>query len=134
MRYRSMKKGRRDPSYDSQEILKFESEVRATERLPLSVRKKNAAEFLMAMANDPALVSERVGWLIRGDYGYGSYLVAKRVLARRMNRVSWLSQTIAALEWSVPPRMAATAWKALSRSQQKILEDYILKAIQWARS
>jgi hypothetical protein len=66
------------------EAFRREQEI---ERAPLSERKEAQAGFLEAMRGDPALVAERISWLLDGNYGHGEMMRARRVVENpRMNR------------------------------------------------
>ena len=100
---------------------------------PLRDRKECQASFLEAMATDPAVIAERIGWLIDGNYGYGPMLLAKRIVASpRMNRVAGLSQLICVFEWRCPRVMGVAAWKKLTASQKRALETAIETVIDEA--
>lgn len=119
----------RDPSkaeYEMRELRTFATELRALDRAPLNERKEAAAEFYDAMAHDPHLVAERVGWLLDGNFGYGAYVQANRVARNpRMNRQAWLVQHVGALEWQVPLRMVPAAWKKLTVQQKMKLDQHV---------
>jgi len=87
------------------------------------------------MRDRPQVVGERVGWLLDGNYGYGSMLLAKRVLGSpRMNRSAALTQMVGAFEWQSPEDMTRAAWKKLSASEKARLESEVQSAIQSAES
>ena len=126
---------RETEAYERREVADFQRQLREVERLPLSERKENAQDFQHILQNEPEWVAERVGWLLNGSYGRGSYMEAQKVARRpRMNQGAWLVQTVAALEWSVPPRMTAQAWHTLSAAQRKELERLIQREIRDALS
>ena len=106
-----------------QEAYRSEQEV---EKAPLSDRKEAQKEFGEAL-KDPALIGERIGWLIEGNYGYGEMLNAKRIIASpRMNREAALVHLVAVFEWRCPGRMSIEAWKRLTVAEKKMLS----KAVQ----
>lgn len=121
--------------YERRELREADQRLAAVERAPLPHRKEAAAEFLAAMRDDPALVAQRVGWLLDGNYGYGSMLMAKRVLGSpRTNRSAALTQMVGAFEWSSPSAMTRAAWKKLTKSQQAALERAVQAVIRDAES
>ena len=106
------------------------AEIRAQ---PLSDRKKAQEAFLEAMRESPKIVTERIGWLIDGDYGYGEMTLARRVLTSpRMNRAAALTHMIGALEWGVPEDGARAAWRKLSGPEQARLDAEVRRAIREA--
>jgi hypothetical protein len=127
---------KRDPNqkeYENREVSSFLKQMREVEKLPLADRKEGAASFALAMANDPALVAERVGWLLDGSYGYGSYIKASEVAkSPRMNRAAWLVSTVGALEWQSPPRLTQAAWKKLTAAQKAALDKFVQSEIRTA--
>lgn len=83
------------------------------------------------MANDPALVAERVSWLLDGSYGQGAYIQANEVARnKRMNRVAWLTQVTGALEWGSPFRMTAAAWHKLTPEQKRRLDAAVSRVLE----
>jgi hypothetical protein len=121
--------------YERNELAEANQKLREVERAPLAERKEAAAEFLAAMRDHPAMVAERIGWLLDGNYGYGSMLMAKRVLGSpRMNRPAALTHMIGAFEWSTPGAMAIAGWKKLTKAQQIALDKAVLATIKSAES
>lgn len=121
--------------HERREHLEARQRLDEIRRAPLSDRKEAQADFLKAMRDDPELVAERVGWLLGGSYGYGSMVLAKRVLASpRMNRSAALTQMIGAFEWMTPEEMGRAAWKKLTKSEQAALERAVQSAIRDAES
>ena len=121
--------------YDRRELADAQRKLNDLRRAPLSDRKEAQAEFLTAMRGDPDLVAERIGWLLEGNYGYGSMLLAKRVLeSPRMNRSAALTQMIAAFEWMAPEDMARAAWNKLTAAEKAALEKAVQTAIRDAES
>jgi hypothetical protein len=121
--------------YERNELAEANRRLAEVERAPLVDRKEAAAKFLAAMRDHPGLVAERIGWLLDGNYGYGSMLMAKRVLGSpRMNRSAALTHMIAAFEWSTPSAMARAGWNKLTKGQQAALEKAVQAAIRDAES
>ena len=121
--------------YERREFNEANQKLREVEKAPLADRKEAAAEFLAAMRDHPQLVAERIGWLLDGNYGYGSMQMAKRILGSpRMNRSAALTHMIGAFEWSTPSAMAIAGWKKLTKSQQAALERAVQSAIRDAES
>jgi hypothetical protein len=104
------------------------------EGAPLSERKEAQAEFFKVMKGDPALVAERLGWLIDGNYGYGEMQQAKQVVASpRMNRRASLTQLVGLYEWQVPAVMVNASWKKLTGSEKAALDaavDVVIEAAE----
>lgn len=112
---------------ERQEAQQLLAEIR---RQPLSDRKEAQESFLEAM-RDPALVAERLGWLLNGSYGYGAKMMAQQVMkSPRMNRSAALTQMVGAFEWRVPEDMVRTAWKKLSAGEKAALERAVQAAIK----
>lgn len=121
--------------YERRELADAHRKLDELRRAPLSDRKEAQEEFLKVMREDPELVAERVGWLLGGNYGYGSMVMAKRVLGSpRMNRSAALTQMIGAFEWMAPEDMVRAAWKKLSASEKAALESAVQGAITSAQS
>lgn len=119
--------------YEANEARMFHRDLAEIERTPLNERKEAAAEFAEALRERPERVAERVGWLLGGNYGFGSYKAARDVLKRpRANRAAWLVQTIASLEWRCPQRAAAKAWTGLTPTQKKALAEHVNREIRAA--
>jgi hypothetical protein len=121
--------------YEQRELSGAHKKLDQVNRASLADRKEAQGEFLEAMREHPEIVGERVGWLLDGNYGYGSMLLAKRVLGSpRMNRSAALTQMIGAFEWSSPEDMTRAAWKKLSASEKARLESEVQSAIASAES
>jgi len=121
----------KDRSYELRERDIFHADLRRIEKAPLADRKEGTVNFADAMAHNPVLVAERVGWLLDGSYGKGAYDAAHEVIRTpRMNRVSWLGSAIGALEWRSPQRATAAAWHKLSAAQKAALHKAIEREIQ----
>ncbi len=121
--------------HERNELAEANRKLREVDHAPLAERKEAAAEFLVAMRDHPAMVAERIGWLLDGSYGYGAGLMAKRVLGSpRMNRPAALTHMIAAFEWSTPGVMAIAGWKKLTKAQQSALDKAVLATIKSAES
>ena len=116
--------------YERREVDSFLSEVRAKDRLPLSERKENAARLFHDMKSDPAVVAERVGWLLNGSYGYGGMIKGKKAASsKRGNREVQLVMMTAAIEWGVPARMVAAEWHKLTPAEKRRLNALLRKEI-----
>lgn len=99
-------------------------------RPPLTERQEARSEWLDALKNTPEIIAERVGWLLDGNYGYGSHIEAQNVATnKRMNRAAWMGITIAALEWQCPSNFARSAWNKLTPEEQKAVNDAIMAEI-----
>lgn len=59
--------------YEMREARMYHAQVAEIEKAPLHERKAAAVDFHDAMRTEPSLVAERIGWLIDGNYGKGSY-------------------------------------------------------------
>lgn len=119
--------------YENREHLEFMRQIRQAENGALAERKESARAFFHVLKTDPALVAERVGWLLNGSYGYGSHKAAQGIIRRpRMNAGAWLTTTVAALEWMCPQRMAIAAWKKLTVAEQERLRVLIQMEINQA--
>lgn len=126
-----------DYEYEMREAREHHRAMSEVEKAPLSERKEAAAEFLDAMANHPDVVGERVGWLLDGNYGYGSMKTAERVMAmsKRANKLAMLTQMVGALEWRCPVRMEMAAWKKLTPAQKAALDREVQRAMDdWKAS
>ncbi len=121
--------------YERRELTEARGKLTEVERAPLADRKAAGADFFEAMRDRPQIVGERVGWLLDGNYGYGSMLLAKQVLGSpRMNRSAALTHMVGAFEWSAPGAMARAGWKKLTKAQQVALERAVQAAIKSAES
>jgi hypothetical protein len=116
--------------YERREHALFHQQLKNVEKAPLSERKENAEEFADALKHRPRTVVERIGWLLNGSYGVGSYEAANKIAKNtRMNAGAWLTTTIAAIEWGTPQRMAIAAWKKLTPVEQNHLRRMIEDAV-----
>ena len=121
--------------YEMREARLFKDQMREVEMLPLAERQENAREWFNDLMNDQKLIAERVGWLLNGSYGKGSFDSACRVLASpRMNQVAWCAITIASLEWRCPAKMAIASWKKLPVETRYIVNEAIRREIADAKA
>lgn len=112
--------------YDEQSMREAYQAEQDVDHAPLAERKEAQREFNEAMAEDPALVAERLGWLLEGNYGYGEMLRAKQILASpRMNRIAALNLYVGVSEWQCPRAMGIAAWKKLTPAQKQKLDQAI---------
>lgn len=121
--------------YERREAQMFQNDLRRVEAewrtLPRAEKADEEAKWLGAMAHDPKLVAERVGWLLAGNYGYGSYKAAHEVIRRpRMNQEGWLVQVIGALEWQVPIKTTQSLYNRLTKAQQTDLTGAVRREIE----
>jgi hypothetical protein len=121
--------------YEDREAQMFYKQLEGVEKAPLAERKEAATEWGAALQSHPKTVAERVGWLLAGNYGYGSYVKARQVACSpRMNRVASLAQMIAALEWQAPSAMARSQFSKLSPQQKKTVNEAVAHEIkEWER-
>jgi len=116
--------------YEQREIRAAQAQRAAVQRAPLRDRKEAQLAFFEAMRDDPALVAERLGWLLDGNYGYGAMMLAQTVLRQpRMNRQAALTQMIGVYEWQCPEDMTRAAWKRLSPGEAAALGREVRVAI-----
>jgi hypothetical protein len=116
--------------YESNERRRAMLDEQRIERAPLRDRKEAQAAYLEAMSRDPAVVAERISWLIDGNYGYGQMQMARQVVGSpRMNREAALTQLVAVFEWQCPRRMATDAWKKLTPAQKTALFEAVAVVI-----
>lgn len=119
--------------YDMNERIRFNKQLRDVESAPLAERQEARTAWAQALREDPKMIADRIGWLIDGSYGFGSYQAANDVIRnKRMNRTAWLGQTIAALEWQCPSNFAREAWNKLTKAEQDNLTALIMAEIESA--
>jgi hypothetical protein len=117
---------RGEPAYRARETAHERHEHEEIRKDPIADRKEAQKAFLDAMKNDPALVAERVRWLLSGTYGDGNLLLAEKILARpRTNRIAALVQMVGLIEWRCPEDMTRSAWKRLSASERAALDRQV---------
>lgn len=120
-----------DYQYEMREAQEYHRQLGEVEKAPLHERKEAAKEFYDAMANNPDIVGERVGWLLDGNYGYGAMKAAERVMAQsaRANKRATLTHMVGAVEWRCPARMTMAMWKKLSAAQKAALDREVQRAM-----
>jgi hypothetical protein len=122
-------------SYEMRELAMFRKQMEEVEKLPLAERKENAMEWFKDLSDNYMMVAERVGWLLNGSYGKGSFDSACRVVnSPRMNQVAWCAITIANLEWRCPAKMAIMAWKKLPVETRYQVNEAIRREIADAKA
>ena len=134
LRMKAEQRIRKNPSYEERELMLFRKQMEETEKLPLAERKANAVEWYNDLLNDHMTVAQRVGWLLNGSYGKGSFDSACRVISSpRMNQVAWCAITIANLEWRCPAKFAIQAWKKLPVEKRYLVNEAIRQEIADAK-
>lgn len=116
--------------YEQNERAKLVAQLQAVERAPLQDRREAQADLAKTMASDPALIGERIGWLIEGCYGYGACLAAKGFLEFKGNREAGLMGLLAALEWGCPLAYTRLGWHSLSKQQKRDLSAAIAEGMK----
>jgi len=120
--------------YGRRSLMEAYHHQQEVEKAPLSERQEARAAFQEAMATDPALVAERIGWMIDGNYGQGEMLKAKQIVASpRMNRRAALTHLVGVYEWKCPGNFAVDAWKKLNSGQKQALDaavDVVIEAAE----
>lgn len=120
-----------EQNYVSRMVAEALERGRALDRAPLAERKEACAELTDAMANRPAIVAERLDWLLAGHYGRGEYERAWMALGAggRSNREANLMQLVAMYEWSCPSAMTRKAWKDLTTAQKGALSSALVEVM-----
>ena len=120
-----------EAEYLRRERASFINDLKEVEKAPLAERREDSAQFEADLRDTPETVAERIGWILNGSYGKGSYDVAHEVIRRpRMNRSAWLLQVVGALEWRAPVKGVIAAWKKLTVAQKAKLERLIKAEIK----
>jgi len=115
--------------YEFSELRLAMARERETERAPLTDRQDARERFAEALTV-PGLVSERLAWLLDGNYGYGQMKRSHAVVKNpNLNRTAVLCHMIACYEWSCPQRFAVDAWKRLDAARRDALEREISAVI-----
>ena len=121
-------------SYEVRELMEFRNQMEEVEKAPLAERKEGAVAWYNALMTDHMGVAQRVGWLLNGSYGKGSFDSACRVVnSPRMNQVAWCAITIANLEYRCPARFAIQAWEKLPVEKRYLVNEAIRQEIADAK-
>jgi len=84
--------------------------------------KKDYREFLL----DTDYIEQEVRFLLGGDYGYEWYEKAKQVLNSRMNKVAWVSLSIASVLFpELSNAQARGVYLSLAREDQDTANETI---------
>lgn len=119
-----------DKEYEREELKRHFAFVASIESAPIADRRE-AMKSWQAALKDVSLLRSRVEWLIEGCYGYGSCLLAARIIAqKRGNKVAAIGQLIAAVEWQCPASYAVKAWKVLTAKQREAANKAIERAMK----
>lgn len=107
-----------EAAYRHNEAMRLARQLADVETAPLADRQAARADWAAAL-RDPALVAERVGWLLDGCYGRGAYDRAWAIAraSARTNKPAQIGQLIAALDWQCPAAFARDAFRKLSHAQ-----------------
>jgi len=84
--------------------------------------KKDYQEFLL----DTDYIEQEVRFLLGGDYGYEWYEKAKQVLNSRINKVAWVSLSIASVLFpELSNAQARGVYLSLTRAEQDTANETI---------
>lgn len=113
-------------AYEARERAMHFRDILAVESAPLSERQEARKAWAEALILEPGTVAERIGWILNGSYGYGSYMLSRQIMASpRMNQGAALAQMVAALEWRCPATFAREAYRKLTDKQRGIVDAAI---------
>jgi hypothetical protein len=116
--------------YEQREAELLAQKLRVLSEAPKNDRHERANAWLEAMRKDPKIVAQRVGWLIDGNYGYGSYMRVQDIWrAPRADKISALRNLVGALEWLCPLSTAMTMYEKLTKKERETLNYFISKAL-----
>lgn len=87
--------------YEKREHTKYLADLARAGKATAHEISMRVARFQADCASEPALVADRVGWLLAGHYGYGAYREAWRMIDRPAPVAEFL-EVLACLEWDVP--------------------------------
>lgn len=113
--------------YEFSELQRFQREMAAIEKLPLTERKEGK-EKLKELTNHIDRFEHLSRLLIDGSYGAGAKF-AFEMLTKRMNRRAWLFITIGMIECRTSNKYARDVWNELTPEKQaeinKMLDEVI---------
>jgi len=89
--------------------------------------RKQYAELL----SNPAMLAERIDWMLAGNYGFGAMIRARAILSgsERNNKQAQLCMLLAALDCNCKNAMARSAWLKLSVNSMLAVGEAVEKAI-----
>ena len=116
--------------YEAQEARRLAKQLEEVECAPLADRQEARNNWQRAIAEDPALVGERIGWILNGSYGFGACKAAVEIVNGTIRNKPALAQLVAALEWLCPNGYARQAWRNLNAKQKKALDRAIIAAMK----
>lgn len=118
--------------YEQNEADKFNKQMMGYERAPLADRQEGRKDFLAMMQDSPAVIGERIGWLLAGNYGFGAMQAAKAIASASdwLNKGASLCLMIGSLDCGCPASFGRQAWKGLSIEQRVILAKAVSKALE----
>lgn len=115
--------------YHANEMSRLARHLQQIENAPLLDRKEARKDWAEALQKYPDLITQRLGWLFNGSYGYGAMVRAREIAGnKRANRAAALGLLIAALEWQCPADFARSEFRKLPAEQQEALNAAIIKA------
>lgn len=104
--------------YLANERRRYAAKCQEWAQAPLADRREARANYAEMLAN-PALLTERIGWIFEGNYGEIEMILAKEIINnKKCNRAARLSVMIAGLECFCPDREAQGVYKALDQAQR----------------
>lgn len=94
-------------------------------------KNKSLHNFINDVKQNPEMVAETIGWLLRGHYGQGAYISAWTFINARYEKCfEWLVEVTARLEWSVPRSYLLSIWSSLSKEEKIRLRWFVSQEIE----
>ena len=113
-------------TYEQREIEKINNQMNNLSHEPLHIRKQSRADYAEIMRDNPDLVVEGIGDMLRGDYDEGAYIICKNIIANpRMNRIAALSAMIGSLKWQCSALDCRKAYLSLNKDEQDTINAKI---------
>lgn len=73
-------------AYEARERAMHFRDILAVESAPLADRQEARKAWAEALILEPGTVAERIGWILNGSYGYGSYMLSRQIMASPRKR------------------------------------------------
>jgi len=115
--------------YEEREIKMYFRQLEGVEKSSKQDRIYGFKSMLETVKNDPAIIAERITWILNGSYGFGAYIMSKRILKETKNPNYHLFHILAHLEYLTSDYYASKIYRSLSKQEQDNLNELVTQEI-----
>ena len=116
--------------YEEREIRMYFKKLEEVEKSPKQDRIEGFKELFDNARLNPVIISERIGWILDGSYGFGPYKIAERIVKETKNPNYHLFHILAHYEYLTSDYYASKVYRSLTQDQKDKLNELVTKEIE----